>query len=98
MNMAIGIRLKIDTSGLQQKCFSGDFPQLLELRLLRTHMGGSFQSVCLQNIHKVSRKNQCEAARKLKEQLFPETHFACLSFRLVQGLLLFPHKNIERSE
>ena len=40
MNMTIGIRLKIDARGLQQKCFSGDFPQLLELRLLRTHIGG----------------------------------------------------------
>ena len=43
MNMAIGIRLKIDTSELQQKCFWGDFPQLLELHLLRTHIGGSFK-------------------------------------------------------
>ena len=60
MNIAIGIRLKIDTSGLQQKCFSGDFPQLLELRLLRTHIGGCFQSVRLQNIRKVSRENQCD--------------------------------------
>ena len=60
MNMAIGIRLKIDTSGLQQKCFSRDFPQLSELRLLRTHIGGSFQSVRLQNIRKVSRENQCD--------------------------------------
>ena len=58
MNMAIGIRLKIDTNGLQQKCFSGDFPQLLELRLLRTRIGGCFQSVRLQNIRTVSRKNQ----------------------------------------
>ena len=58
MNMAIGIRLKIDTSGLQQKCFSGDFLQLLELRLLTTHIGGYFQSVRLQNIRKVSRENQ----------------------------------------
>ena len=60
MNMVIGIHLKIDTSGLQQKCFSGDFPQLLELRLLRTHIGGCFQSVCLQNICKVSSKNSCD--------------------------------------
>ena len=58
MNMAIGIRLKIDTSGLQQQCFLGDFPQLLELRLLRTHIGGCFQSVRFQKIHKVSTKNQ----------------------------------------
>ena len=60
MNMAIGIHLKTDMSGLQQKYFSGDFPQLLELRLLRTHIGGSFQSVRLQNICKLSRKNQCD--------------------------------------
>ena len=46
MNMKIGIRLKIDPSGLQQKCISGDFPQLLELPLLRTHIDGCFQSVC----------------------------------------------------
>ena len=45
MNMAIGIRLKIEPSGLQQKCISGDFPQLLELPQLRTHIGGCFQSV-----------------------------------------------------
>ena len=56
MNMAIGIRLKIYTSGLQQKCFTGDLPQLLELRLLRIHIGDSFQSVHLQNIRKVSSK------------------------------------------
>ena len=35
MNMEIGIRLKIDTKGLHQKCFSGGFSQLLELRLLK---------------------------------------------------------------
>ena len=58
--MGIRIRLKIDTSGLQQKCFTGDFPQVLELRLLRTHMGSCFQSVRLQNICKVSGKNQCD--------------------------------------
>ena len=45
MNMPIGIILKIDPSGLQQKCISGDFPQLLELPLLKTHIGGCFQSV-----------------------------------------------------
>ena len=60
MNMAIGICLKIDTTGLQQKYFSGDFQQLLELCLLRTHIGGCFQSVHLQNICKVSRKSQCD--------------------------------------
>ena len=43
--MTIGIRLKIDPSGLQQKCISGDFPQLLELPLLRTHIDGYCQSV-----------------------------------------------------
>ena len=46
MNITIGIRLKIDPSGLQQKCISGDFPQFLELSLLRTHIDGCFQSVC----------------------------------------------------
>ena len=46
MNIAIGIRLKIDPSGLQQKCISGDFPQLLELPRLWTHIGVCFQSVC----------------------------------------------------
>ena len=45
MNMPIGIILKIDPSGLQQKCISGDFPQLLELPLLRMHIDGCFQSV-----------------------------------------------------
>ena len=46
MNIAIGIRLKVDKGGLQQKCITGDFLQLLELPLLRTHIGGCFQSVC----------------------------------------------------
>ena len=45
MNMPIGILLKIDPSGLQQKFISGDFPQPLELPLLRTHIDGCFQSV-----------------------------------------------------
>ena len=45
MNMTIGIRLKIDQGGLQQKCISGDFPRLLELLQLRTYVGGCFQSV-----------------------------------------------------
>ena len=43
--IGIGIRFKIDPRGLQQKCTS-DFPQLLELPLLKTHIGGCFQSVC----------------------------------------------------
>ena len=59
--MAIGIHLKIDPKGLQQKQFSRDFPQLLELRLLRAQIDGCFQSVrfrgsCLQNIREVARK------------------------------------------
>ena len=45
MNMTTGIHLKIDPSGLQEKCISGDFPQLLELPLLRTHIGGCFRSI-----------------------------------------------------
>ena len=45
MNMIIGIRLKIDPSGLHQKGISGGFLQLLELPLLRTHIGGFFRSV-----------------------------------------------------
>ena len=45
MNITIGIRLKIHQSGLQQKCISEDFPQILELPLLRTHIGGCFQNV-----------------------------------------------------
>ena len=45
MNMTIGIQLKIDPSEPQQKCISEDFPQLLELAKLRTHIGGCFQSV-----------------------------------------------------
>ena len=43
--MAIGIRWKIDPSGFQQKCISGDFPQLVELPLIKTHIGGCFQSI-----------------------------------------------------
>ena len=46
MNMKIGIHLKIDPIGIQQIRISGDFPQLLELPLLRTHIRGCFQSVC----------------------------------------------------
>ena len=38
MNVAIEIRLKIDPTWHQQKCISGDFPQLLELSVLRTHI------------------------------------------------------------
>ena len=45
MNMTIEIRLKIDPSEFQQKFISGDFPQLLELPLLRTHIGGCFRNV-----------------------------------------------------
>ena len=37
MNITIGIRLKIDPSGLQQKCFSWDFPQLLDTRHFFPH-------------------------------------------------------------
>ena len=40
LNMIIGT-----TSGLQQKYISGDFLQLLELPLLRTHINGCFRSV-----------------------------------------------------
>ena len=83
VNMAIEIRLKIDPRGLQQKWFSGDFRQLLELRLLRTHIGGCFQSVrfrssCLQNIRKVSKKTNVaesfwnEAAQNSKNSYFPK--------------------------
>ena len=43
--MTIGIRLKIVPSRLQQKCISVDFPQFLELPLLRTHIGGCFRRV-----------------------------------------------------
>ena len=51
----------IDPNGFQQKYFLKDFPQLLVLRLLRTHISGCFQSVrfrssCLQNTRKVCRK------------------------------------------
>ena len=43
--MPIGIPLKIDPSGLQLKCISGDFPQLLELPLISTHIDGCFQNI-----------------------------------------------------
>ena len=93
LNIVIGICLKIDPSGVQQKWFSG------QLQLLRTHIGGSFQKVCfrssyLQNVHKVSKKTniaeQNEAAQKLKEQLFSKTHFVCLfSVWSSMGLVFF---------
>ena len=77
--MAIGICLKIDTSGLQQKCFSGDFLQLLELHLIVTHIGGCFQRVRLQNIGKVFRKKpvwwspfQVKMPENLKISYFPK--------------------------
>ena len=70
MNIATEIRLKINTSGLQQKCFSGDFLQLLEVRLLRTHVGGSFQSVHLPNIRKVFRKSQCNGDKGRDKNIF----------------------------
>ena len=44
MNITIGIFLKLDPSGLQQKCILGDFPQFVELPLLRAHISGCFQS------------------------------------------------------
>ena len=56
MNMKIGIRLKIDPSGLQQKCISGDSPQLLELPQLRTQIGGCFQSVRKAAVSRISSK------------------------------------------
>ena len=83
LNMAIGIHLKIDPKGLQQKQFSRDFPQLLELRLLRAQIDGCFQSVrfrgsCLQNIREVARKTNVmeslwiEAAQNWKNSYFPK--------------------------
>ena len=56
MNMTIGIHLKIDSSGLQQKCISGDFPQLLELLLLGTRIGGCKQSVCEATVSRIFHK------------------------------------------
>ena len=97
MNMAIGIRLKIDTSELQQKCFWGDFPQLLELHLLRTHIGGSFQSVRLQKIRKVSGKATMIESFKVK---LPEIlkNFACLSSVWPKGYIYFSTRISKRSE
>ena len=60
MNMAIGIPLKIDPSEPQQKCISEDFPQLLELAKLRTHIGGCFQSVREAAVSRIFSKNQGE--------------------------------------
>ena len=45
MNMPIGVLLKIDPSRLQQKRIAGDFPQLLDLPLLSTHIDGCFQNI-----------------------------------------------------
>ena len=80
MNIAIGICSKIDISRLLQECFSGDFSQLLELRLLRTHIGGCFQSVPLQNICRVFTKNHCDGVffkvklpENLKNSYFPKS-------------------------
>ena len=94
MDMTIGIAY---TTRFQQKYFSGDFPQLLEQSLLRTYIDGCFQNVRLQNICKVFRKNQCDEVllkwscpKNVKNIYFPK--------RFVKGLLLFFHKNIERSE
>ena len=44
MNITAGILFKIDPSGLQQKCIPGDFPQFVELPLLRTDISCCFQS------------------------------------------------------
>ena len=56
MKITIGIRLKIDPSGLEQKCISGNFPQLLDLPLLRTHISGCFQSVCQAAVSRIFTK------------------------------------------
>ena len=90
LNVTIGVRRKIDLNGLQQKWFLRDFPQLLQLQLLRTNISGCFQIVCfrsssLQNFREVSRKRnvvesfESEAGQKLREKLFSKTHFVCLS-------------------
>ena len=50
MNTAVGIRLKIDPSGLQKKFLSSDFPQILELLQLRTHIGGYIKNVNVNDI------------------------------------------------
>ena len=50
MNTAVGIRLKIDPSGLQKKFFSSDFPQILELLQLRTHTSGYIKNVNVNDI------------------------------------------------
>ena len=90
LNVTTGVRRKIDISGLQQKWFLRDFPQLLQLQLLRIHISGWFQIVCfrsssLQNFREVSRKRnvvesfESEARQKLRKKLFSKTHFVCLS-------------------
>ena len=61
MNMAVGIRLETDPSelhGIFCGIFSWDFPQLLELQLLKTPSESCFQSDlfrsrCFHNIRKV---------------------------------------------
>ena len=50
MNTAFGIRLKIDPSGVQKKCISSDFLQILELLQLRTHIGGYIKNVNVNDI------------------------------------------------
>ena len=91
MNMAVGILLKWDPTGIHYRCFSWYFPQLLELRLLKRHIGDRLRSVrfrssCLQNIWKVYRKANVarsfliETAKKnSQQQLFSRIRFARLS-------------------
>ena len=88
MNMPIGIILKIDPSGLQQKCISGDFPQLLELPLLRMHIDGCFQSVREATVSgifaKYIGKQIWRSSFKVKlcknsKKIVSKTRFACLS-------------------
>ena len=102
--MTIRICLKIETSGFQQKCISGDFPQLLELPQLRTHIGGCFQSVREAAIGRIFSKYlgkrtwrnpfKVKLCKNPKRVIFQIA--LCVSlFHLVEGLVLFFFKDIK---
>ena len=107
MNITIGIRLKIDPSGLQQKCISRDFPQLLELPLLRTHIGGCFQNAREAAVSRIFAKYlakqtwrspvQVKLCENSKNSYFPKRALhGTLPFNLRVSFIF--RKDIERSK
>ena len=83
MNITVGIFLKLDPCGLQQKCIPGDFPQFVKLPLLRTYISGCFQSAREAADSSLFKVKLCENS---KSRFFPKralrVSFWSLSFGL----------------